>query len=313
MVFETRKLQNETLSEYLVAVRESLGFTTEEVASRLGMKHKVLLSLETGDYVSLPPDVYVTGLLKKIGTLYSIEPDVIIQQYRKERNIASQHIDTDNRGRYQISALFQKVTVTPRLLTVSVAGLFIAIAIIYIIWQVFSINQQPSLEIFEPKDRQVIKESSVMVFGRTDPGMTVTINDQSVFVDSDGNFRTQLGISPGPKDLVFVARNKFDKFVTARVSVVGEIGAVSDANVTLLVQATSPIQVSYEIDNATSVSERIEAGDSKELKARQQIRFSTSDGGATKIVLNNQDLGFLGRPGEPLEGIPFSVESDSMK
>jgi cytoskeletal protein RodZ len=312
MVFQTKKIELETLGEYLAEVRQRLDLSKEEVAERAGFNLKFLSSLENGDFAHLPPDVYVIGFLKQIAVIYSIDADSLIEQYRKERGIAK-HITQNTTSPRSFKRYFEKLVITPKLLTLVVGLGFVVLTVLYVVWQVLSINRNPALEIFEPQDRQVVKQSSITVSGKTDPGMTVTINDQTVFVDSEGNFQTQLGITPGPKDLIFTAKNKFDKAVTKTISIVGESVAykepVKEPLVKLELEFTEQVVLNFSIDGSTTTEEIFNAGARKVLTAMNKILISTSDAGATKVKLNDQDLGILGRPNEKLVEVPFTADT----
>jgi cytoskeletal protein RodZ len=310
VAFKKKKIEMETLGEFLKGARENFGLTVGEAAHKASMKPKFLEELEDGNFNALPPDVYILGFLRQLAALYKADPELLISQYKKERGIAV-HIAQTETGNAGIKRYMEKLVITPKLLTVTLVTGFVAITILYVIWQVLSINKNPSLEIYEPKDRQVIEQSSVTVLGKTDPGMTVTINDQAVFVDSEGNFRTQLGIGPGPKDLVFVAKNKFDKQVSKTISVVGEaqVAAIQQEPLVIMeLSATETIEIEYSADGGQKIKETVQAGSSKEIKAVNLVLLSTSNAGATKVVFNNQDLGFLGRKGEKLVDIPFTLK-----
>src|SRR5690554_5048623 len=90
MFFQTKKIQSETLGEYLTEIRTSLGLSVLDVVERTGIQKKFIEQLEQGSLAQLPADVYVCGFLKKLGALYTIAPEVLIAQYKKERNIAAQ-------------------------------------------------------------------------------------------------------------------------------------------------------------------------------------------------------------------------------
>ena len=112
----------------------------------------------------------------------------------------------------------------------------------------------PALEVFEPKTNQVVKSSFVSVKGKTDPGMFVTVNGQSVFVESDGGFETQLSLTSGPKDIVVSAKNKFEKSIAKNITIIGELGpAVLSANtenkVELSLAFSGDVDLSYSLDD----------------------------------------------------------------
>jgi hypothetical protein len=192
--------------------------------------------------------------------------------------------------------------------------IFVAASVAYIIWQVWSINKTPSLQIFEPTNNAAVESSSIEVSGKTDPGMTVTVNGQNIFVDAQGSFQTQIGLTPGPKQIVVTADNHFNKSQSETINVTGEAstttGQVSELE--LRVDFTAPVVLGFSIDNQAEQTINFNAGDSKIFTATQEIILSTSNAGATKVTLNGQVLGAMGRPNESLSNIPFFAQTNSI-
>ncbi len=315
-MFEKKKIQIETLSEYLREVRGNLKLSLDEVGKKTSIKPKFLELLESGEFLPLPPDVYVAGFLKQLGTLYSVEPEILISQYKKEKSIQEQLARQEKIGKNWKSRIIKKLVITPKFLSIFAGASFVLVSIMYIIWQVSSINRTPSLDIFEPQDRQVIQGSVVNVRGRTDPGMLVSVNDQNIFVESNGDFKTQLGLTSGTKELVITARNKFDKSISKTLSVTGD-NKISNSNqdnrLQLKLEFSADVTLEYSIDDTPSQSVTFHNSDTKLLTGHDKIVISTSDAGATKATLNGQVLGLLGRPGEKLVNIPFFAESGNIK
>lgn len=316
-MFEKKKIQIETLSEYLSSVRKNLGLSLEEVAQKTGVKPKFLNSLEKGEFVELPAQVYVAGFLRQLAYLYGVEPEVLIQQYKKEQSIDQQ---LKRQAQYSLPwpiKLLKQVVITPKLVSIIAGLVFVIVTVSYITWQVLSINKTPRLEILEPRNQQIVKGTSVMVKGKTDPGTMVTINDENVFVDREGNFNTQLGLSPGSKELVFVAKNRFDNSVTKTLTVIAEsepqvLGAQDEKKLELVLEFNSEVTLDFSLDEGPKQTKGFVAGQHITLAAKRKIIISTSNAGATQAILNGKNLGVLGRNGEQLENIPFSAESDSI-
>lgn len=308
MIFEKKKIQIETLSEYLTSVRLNLDLSREEVCKKTGISLKFLDSLETGNFKILPADVYVNGFLKQLATLYSVDQEPLIDQYKKELGISQQlSKTTDNFSGSWRKKYFGKVIVTPKILSFGMGALFVAMSLAYIIWQVWSINKTPSLEIFQPADNSVIAASFVSVLGRTDPGMNVTVNGQTIFVDSSGGFQTQLGLSPGSEEISITAKNRFNKTFSKTVNITGAAPAPGSISpqLQLKVDFTSAVVLTVTIDSQASQTLTFNQGDSKIFMANKQAVLSTSDAGATKITLNGQVLGPMGRPKEVLNNVFF--------
>jgi len=310
MLFEKKKLKIETLGEYLSEVRANLLLTMEEVAKKTSINLIFLDSLEKGNLAKLPADVYVYGFLKQLAALYRIEAGLLIDQYKKEKNIQKQIKKSEDFSITALQRFVKKVVITPKVVSISAISIFIILTLGYIVWQVFSINRTPNLEIFEPKDNQIVSNSFVAVRGRTDAGMSVLVNNKPVFVDNKGNFQDQLSITSGPSSIIVTAKNKFDKSIIKTVSIVGEASSTIPAlKVELKLLFSEDVALSFTIDGGGVQQANFKAGDSKTLNANQKIILSTSNAGATKAFLNGQSLGALGRLGEPLQNIPFSLES----
>ena len=145
----------------------------EEVIKKTGIKPQFLKALENGNFKILPADVYVFGFLRQLSALYSINTDILMDQYKKELGIQQQLDKQAVLNNVWYKKYFKKVVITPKLITLSLGLAFVALTVGYIIWQVWSINKTPSLEIFQPLDNAVISGSSVQVSGKTDSGATL--------------------------------------------------------------------------------------------------------------------------------------------
>ncbi len=222
MVFEQRQVAMETLGEYLTGVRRDLQLEQIAVARRCGIPVKFLDALEAGRYEKLPPDVYVYGFLRTLANVYAVDSHALVTQYKKERGVLLQVSRTPSwvslSGTY-----FARVTLTPARLSLFAGLLVIVLTLGYLLWQVISINSTPSLQIFEPKPGDIVRSSVVSVHGKTEPGNSVSINGQTVFVDGNGEFRTTIGLGNGQQMLTFAAKNKFDKIITKTVSLVADV------------------------------------------------------------------------------------------
>ena len=315
MVFERKKIQTETLGEYLREIRTELNIPIEEVAKKTGMGLKFLQSIESGNFKNLPADVYVFGFLRQVAQLYSTNPEDLITQYKKEKGIERQ-IQKQSRllGSSWRKKILGRIAITPKFITFASGLLFVLVTLIYIIWQVWSINRTPSLEVYSPTQNQVVPKTSIEVSGRTDPGMTITVNGQNVFVDANGKFKTQLGLSQGGAEITVVASNRFGKSQTKTINITSASSMPEEApSLVLKVDFTGPATFSYSLDNEPKQSLVFAAGDSKTFSASQKITIDTTDAGATKLTLNGESLGAMGKAGEAITGVSFYAQAKSVK
>lgn len=312
--FETKKVPMETLGEYLSSVRQHLNLTLEQVANKTDVFEKFIVYLEEGKYQLLPPDVYVLGFLKKLADLYQVSYDDLLVQFKKERGI----VEHDARSKILVKKSFKdklkEISITPKLLTIGGGAALGLIAFVYVVAQVFSVNQTPNLVVSEPLTDSIVASDSVVVKGQTDPGMSVEVNGQNVFVLPDGGFETTVSVAPGQKDLQIVSRNKFGKqeeqIVSLRVEEPQVAGVSTEEPSELVVELefTRETTITIERDGIELPEETVPAFATKRIVASEMVVVNTNDAGSTRAKLNGESLGALGKFGEELS-VPFTQEA----
>ena len=217
MVFQTRKIQSETLSEYLYAVRIQLGLNIAEVSERTGIQKKFIEILESGNVSLLPAEVYVCGFLKKLSKLYRVDEAVLIRQYKKERGIVDNISEKKSFFSIPLKNLF---SITPKTVGVAVAMLFLVGTVGYVALQLRGMSQNPTITVISPSGGSLLTDSFVKVVGKTEPGNTLEINSESVFVSQQGDFSATVSVAPGQIELIFIATNKFNKTTTKTLALI---------------------------------------------------------------------------------------------
>lgn len=64
------------------------------------------------------------------------------------------------------------------------------------------------LEINNPKDNEVVNQSTIVVSGKTLPEAEVFVNDKEAKVDNQGNFSLSVSLDEGENTLVILANDK---------------------------------------------------------------------------------------------------------
>jgi hypothetical protein len=77
----------------------------------------------------------------------------------------------------------------------------------------------PSLELVEPLDGFRTLDAGVLVVGLTEPGAHVTVNDQTVMVDSFGRFSTTITLNHGKNQITAVAKDDAGNTITKGITV----------------------------------------------------------------------------------------------
>lgn len=306
-LFKTKSVKIETLGPYLKQVREQLNFDLKTASILTQIKIKYLDSLEQGDWPSLPSDVYLRGFIKSIARVYGLNEDALIEQYEKEHGWTP----LARPKRFETNSKFN---LTPKTIIVLVSLLLGALGVIYVGSQINSVLAPPLLELSEPVSDVSIQGNSLVIAGRAEIGSDVTINDQIVLTDKNGQFSESLILSSGVNVVEVKAKNKFNRVS----SIVRHISAEPPQTATVD-QPTSPVSVTIEVGPNESAWIYLEAdgvvvqrgtmlpGSTKTVTAQNDVLLTSANAGATKVIYNGTDLGLMGRSGEVIRNVEFSA------
>lgn len=197
----------QNLGAILSQKRQLLDLTLEEVQIKTGIKSSFLKALENGKWSELPPEVYVQGYLKSISKLYGLELAKVVRLYKEEQEFKP--IKTDP-AKIQ-TEINTKVSVTPRSLAGVAALALFLLAIGFLGGQIRALTGAPKLTVTNPRGDEQILADSVVVAGRTEPGTTVTINNEPVAVNNDGSFSQNLHLTLGENEIIVKSLNRFNK------------------------------------------------------------------------------------------------------
>ena len=99
-------------------------------------------------------------------------------------------------------------------------GVLLIVFLFYLGNQYFRIGKSPPLTVSSPIQNQIVKESRVVVEGKTDSDATVTINGVSTIVRDDGRFYDRVAVESGVNKIIIISTSRFGKTTT----IVREVG-----------------------------------------------------------------------------------------
>ncbi len=217
--FAHRQLPSpKTLGERLKVYRRRNRLTLEQAEEETRVRLKYLVALEKGDYSQLPEDVYTIGFLSKYADFLGAPKEELILLYRQERGTVGNVRPISPK----IHLKENKIYLTPRTIILGLAVLFVAALLGYIFYSVRNFTSPPNLEISSPVADQVIRQDSVEIIGKTDEGVTLAINDQTIFIDDKGNFHESVKLQPGLNNIEIRATNRLKKETVKVIKILAE-------------------------------------------------------------------------------------------
>ena len=194
-----------TAGDLLREKRHKLELTIAQVAVKTKLKEAYLLAIEDSDFARLPSSTFAKGALKNYARVLHIDPETVLAMFRRD---FTQTESGDIIPQGLVDPVSKKNKVIPvNLLLVAIA---ILTFISFLSFQLFSWWNLPSLDIINPKDGETYGEK-ITVKGTTDQGATVTINNQQVIVDQNGQFSLDLIFPAGTHSVLVKATSRSDK------------------------------------------------------------------------------------------------------
>jgi cytoskeleton protein RodZ len=303
-LFKTKPVKIDTLGDYLHKIRQQLNFDVKTISILTQIKPNYLESLEKGDWSALPSDVYTRGFIRSLARVYNLDEKTLIDQYEKEHGFIPK-AKPKTQTKY-------KFNFTPKTIIVLVSLFLGVVAVGYVASQINSVLAPPLLELNEPGGDVTIQGNSFVLAGRAEVGADVTINEQIVLTDRNGQFSESLILSPGVNVIEVVAKNKFNKEsrITRRVNAeapqASTVGPSSPVSITIEVGPESA-WIYMEADGVVVQRGTMLPGSKKTVSASSDILLTSANAGSTKVIYNGQDLGVMGRSGEVIRNVEFAA------
>lgn len=194
------------LAEFLKEKRQAKNLSLEKLSDLTKIQVYQLKALEEGKFNELPPLVYSAGIFKRLAKFLDIDKDEIIKIYKDEIQQAE---SPDIKEMILPKKNFYFV-LTPKKLTIFFGGLLLVLLSAYL-WYQFKFLVGPPTLVVDPKEDIITKEEIVSLKGKTDSGVELKINGESIYVSSDGNFSKDIQLAAGINMVEITAINHFGK------------------------------------------------------------------------------------------------------
>lgn len=235
--FKTKKLDdNLTLGERLIKLRKAKGVDLVSLEKSAGISRKYLVALEEGRYQNLPSYIYAKNYLRNYLLAIGIsQVNDYLRLFEIERNMHKKTTlqISPSSHRFSFKKYFNKIEITPQRIKLAFITAIILICFGYLGWETKKIVSSPLLAVESPENDLVTNKPLVEVKGKTEKEVKLTINDQEIFVDANGDFSDKIFLQDGLNIIKISAIKKYSKSSTTfrKVLVIG--GEEKKENVSL--------------------------------------------------------------------------------
>lgn len=195
-----------TVGQTLKEARETKYYSLDEVEKATKIRKELLEALEADDYAKLPPATFVQGFIKNYSKFLGLDSQKLLALFRREFS--------EKRHKPYVMDAFahpldkKRFKITPSF----VVGLVISLIIIsffgYLWLQYSQFVGVPTLQVSSPADQLATDNPLVVVEGKTDPEVKVSVNSQEVAVSTEGVFKQEIALSSPVNKITVVATSK---------------------------------------------------------------------------------------------------------
>jgi cytoskeletal protein RodZ len=304
------------VGQQLKARRQALRISLAQIELDTKIRGKFLTALESGDYSSLPNDIYSRGFVQHYANHLGLDGVKVAADYAEERG----GLEASETKRPRLEQP-KRIVFTGRLLAVLTGVVLIAVVFGYLLWQFQGLAGAPALSVTNPPKDIVLDAAQVTIGGHTTPGSDVSINGSPLATDMSGNFSEQVALENGINALVVVSRSKLGKTTTVTRNILAKLPTLSTQDVTvpgapfngvaLLVKVSQTTAIVVVVDGKQQFSGTFVAGTSQLFTGTGDINLTTGNAGATSVTVTNSTvadkiLSPLGQNGEIRRGQDFT-------
>jgi cytoskeletal protein RodZ len=193
-----------TIGTLLKDARLKKRYSLIKVENATRIKKDFIEAVEDEDWKSLPEFPVVVGFVKNIAHFLDLSERSTVALLRRDYPPHNLPINPK-------PDVGQKFTWNPKLTFIVGISVVILVLVTYLGFQYSKFLAPPRLEVFEPKDGQVVTESLVGVSGRTDGDAAIKVNNQPIITNDNGEFNIKIQIYEGTTEISVKATSRSGK------------------------------------------------------------------------------------------------------
>lgn len=192
----------ESIGHKLKTERKKKNLALKKAAADLLIKVEILEAIESEEWQKLPHAPFVKGFIQNYAAYLGLNVDHTLALFRRAYD-EKKYIQKDTSIKKIKPAIF-----TPIRLINTLFFLSVAIFVVYLALQYFSILQSPKLEVITPEQNAQTTIPIVKVTGITEKEATISVDGKLIGVDQDGNFTTEVNLDSGKNIITIIATKK---------------------------------------------------------------------------------------------------------
>jgi cytoskeletal protein RodZ len=205
-------MNKKTFGQNLKNIREEKKLNIEFCSSSLKIHRKYLEGIENDDYKVFTSYHQALGFVQNYLEFLDLKVDELTRKWRSEFYENFDHKEKSYTRYYKPK---KKIMVNLNMSLSKVIYIFSGIIVLSFFSYIgFSFSQtlsNPVLDIYNPKNNDVVEEDLIDINGKTDSDSVLKINNEKIVIQTDGSFSTSLKLSEGINTFKFSSLNPYGK------------------------------------------------------------------------------------------------------
>lgn len=199
---------NKTLSGFLKEKRQGKNLSLEKLSDLTKIQIFSLEALENGQFEKLPPSVYRAGIFKRLAKYLDVDEKEITEMYNNETQTVETSVDYNNVVKSKKENF--RFVLTPGKLITTFSAILLVSLFAYLWYQFDFLVGPPNLAI-NLKEDLITNEEMFTLRGKTDSRVDLTVNGESIYVSSIGDFSKDILLAGGINVIEVKVINSFGK------------------------------------------------------------------------------------------------------
>lgn len=168
------------------------------------IKREFIVLIEKNDWDKLPELPVVSGFIKNLGVALGVNVENLNAILRRDYLPKKLYINPK-------PDIGSKFSWSPKSTFIVGIGVLLLLVLGYLGFEYSKFISAPTLQITSPTQGEIILSNKVSIKGKTATDVNLTVNNQPIIVDQDGNFMGEIEITKETLDLKFVAISRSGK------------------------------------------------------------------------------------------------------
>ena len=200
--------------EEIQKIRCDAGISLKTLSKKTKIPLKNLKNLEEGSKDLLPDILYAKNIIKKYLEFFNIDPTPYLKKIELVR------IEKKDPKK---ALKIRRLIVVPRIIKAVIIVITVMAFLLYLTFDISKIFKAPDIKILYPADGEIVNSSILEVRGITGKGVTITLNNQEVILDKNGNFNMEVNLQKGLNLIKITGIKRYSKKNTIWRNVILEI------------------------------------------------------------------------------------------